>query len=49
MNTEVINQIKEVLAKYFEADDRGNLNPQYDENFSAQNAIDEIASIVNQC
>lgn len=42
-NTEVMlveDQIKAVLRKYFEG------NAEYDPNFSAQDAIDEISAIV---
>lgn len=39
-------QIKEVLRKYFEEDDHGNKNEDYDDTFSAQDAIDEIHDIV---
>ena len=39
-------EIKDVLRKYFECDDSGNKNENYDETFSAQDAIDEIHSIV---
>lgn len=40
------DQIKEVLRKYFEEDDRGHKNEDYDDTFSAQDAIDEIHDIV---
>ena len=39
-------QIREVLKKYFEFDDSGNKNEDYDETFAAQDAIDEIHDIV---
>ena len=39
-------QIKDVLRKYFEEDDHGNKNEDYDETFAAQDAIDEIHDIV---
>lgn len=48
VNNDVINQIKKVLSKYFEVDECGNPNKDYDECFSAQDAIDEIRDIVNQ-
>lgn len=38
--------IKAVLRRYFEVDDNGNPNPTFDENFTAQDAIDEIHGIV---
>lgn len=41
-----IEQIKEVLRRYFECDDSGNPNPDFDDCMSAQDAIDEIHSIV---
>ena len=39
-------QIKEVLRKYFEEDDHGHENEDYDDTFSAQDAIDEIHDII---
>lgn len=41
-----ISKIKAVLRKYFEVDDSGVDNAEYDPNFSAQDAIDEIHEIV---
>ena len=41
-----LDKIRAVLRKYFEADDNGNLNPEYDENFEPQSAIDAIHEIV---
>ena len=43
-----IEQIKNVLRKYFEYDDNGNPNEEYDPNFSANDAIDEIHQIVEK-
>lgn len=45
-NESIAEQIKSVLKRYFEADENGNPNPEYDEYFSAQDALDEIAAIV---
>ena len=39
-------QIQEVLRRYFEEDDNGHKNEEYDPNFSAQDAIDEIKDII---
>lgn len=39
-------KIREILRRYFECNDRDERNPQYDENYSAQNAIDDIHEIV---
>ena len=39
-------QIKGVLRRYFECDDSGSPNKEYDETYSAQDAIDEIHKIV---
>ena len=38
--------IREVLRKYFEKRSNGEPSKEYDPNFSAQDAIDEIAEIV---
>ena len=38
--------IRAVLRKYFEERSNGDLSKDYDPNFSAQDAIDEIANIV---
>lgn len=35
-----------VLKKYFECDDNGNQNPEFDDCFTAQAAIDEIHDII---
>lgn len=48
MQSVQIHQIKEVLKKYFECDDKGKPNESYDETFSAQDAIDEIHDIVGE-
>lgn len=43
---DVADKIKAVLRRYFERDDGGRPNPDYDETFEAQSAIDEIHGIV---
>ena len=43
-----IEQIKNVLRKYFEYDDNGNPNEEYDPNFSANDAIEEIHQIAGK-
>lgn len=40
------NRIKAVLRRYFEADDDGNPNPEYDAYFEPQAALDEIKEAV---
>lgn len=35
-----------VLRRYYQADDRGNLNPEYAETFSAADAITAIHELV---
>lgn len=44
--TAKIEKIKAVLRRYFEVNDDGDDNPEYDENFTSQLAIDEIHDIV---
>ena len=44
MKQNVIN----VLKKYFEYDDNGNPNEEYDPNFLAEDAINEIHDIVGK-
>ena len=41
-----IERIKNVLRRYFEADDNGEVSKTYDEHFSASDAINEIHKIV---
>ena len=41
-----IETIKNVLRRYFDYDDNGNPTKEFDENFTAQDAIDEIHDIV---
>ena len=43
-----IERIKNVLRRYFETDDNGEVSKTYDENFSAEEAIDEIHKIVGK-
>ena len=40
------NNIKAVLRRYFETNDNGDPTPSFDENFTAQDAIDEIHNII---
>lgn len=37
-----------VLKKYFECDDNGDPNPEHDDCFTAQDAIDEIHDIIGE-
>ena len=39
-------QIAKVLRKYFEVDDSGNPNPEFNDCYSAEDAIDDIHSII---
>lgn len=41
-----IELIKDVLRSYFECDDAGNPNPGFDDDMTAQDALDEIREIV---
>lgn len=41
-------EIRHVLRRYFEANDNGDPNPEYDENFEPQAAIDAIHEIVGK-
>lgn len=40
------NKIKAVLRRYLPTDDNGNPNPEFDDNFTSEQAIDEIYDIV---
>lgn len=40
------SQVADVLRKYFICDDNYNHNEAYDENFSAEDAIDAIHKII---
>lgn len=41
-----LEKIRNVLRRYFETDDNDNPNKEYDENYCAQAAINDIHSIV---
>ena len=41
-----IEKIKAVLRRYFEMNDNGDVNPEYDKHLTSQLAIDEIHNIV---
>lgn len=43
---EKIDRVKAILRKYFDTNDEGETNPEYDEDYSAQDAIDDIHDIV---
>jgi hypothetical protein len=43
-----IEKIKNVLRKYFEYDDHGNPNEEYDPDMYPQDALDEIHEIVGK-
>ena len=40
------NKIKTVLRHYLPTDDNGNSNPEFDDSFTSEQAIDEIYDIV---
>lgn len=40
------NKIKAVLRRHLPTDDNGNPNPEFDDCFTAEEAIDEIYDIV---
>jgi hypothetical protein len=40
------NKIKDVLRRYFETDDDGEPNKEFDDGYTAQQAIDDIHDIV---
>lgn len=44
----MINDIRKVLAKYFEEHSNGAPSETYDSYFSAQDAIDEIVDIIGE-
>ena len=48
MNKDIENEIVRVIRKYFEYDDRGNPNDEYDPDFSATDAIDAIHDIIGK-
>lgn len=43
-----VERVVKVLRKYFNCDDDGNLNREFDGLFTAQDALDEIHSIVGK-
>ena len=47
-DTDTINKIRKVLAKYFEEHSNGTPSETYLSYFSAQDAIDEIADLVGE-
>lgn len=40
------NKIKRILRRYFDVNDNGDPNPEFDEYYTAQNALDDIHGIV---
>ena len=42
------NKIKGVLRRYFETDDSGNDNKEFDDSYTAQDAIDDIHDIIGE-
>lgn len=47
-DNDLAEKIRQVLRRYFEANDNGDPNPEFDENFVAQAAIDAIHEIVGK-
>ena len=47
-NNDIKSKIVTVLRRYFEWNDTGDPNSEYDANFSAQDAIEEIHDIVGE-
>lgn len=45
---ELKDKIRAVLRRYFECNDNGDENPEFDEYFSAEDAIDEIHDIIGE-
>ena len=45
-NNTLKNKIKAVLRRYLPTDDNGNPNSEFDDNFTSEQAIDEIYDIV---
>lgn len=41
-------RITEVLRRYFDTDDNGDPNPEFDDCFTAEEAIDEIHDIIGE-
>lgn len=44
--TSIVARIHDVFRRYFSGDDKGDPNPQFDDYFDAETAIDEIHDIV---
>ena len=42
------DKIADILRKYFEYDDNGNPNDNYDPNYSAEDAIDDIHELIGK-
>lgn len=40
--------IQKILLKYFDTNDAGEVSPLYDEDYSAQEAIDDIHDLVGE-
>lgn len=45
-SVDISSKIKNVLRRYFEADDNGNDNKEFDDSYTAEAAIDDIHEIV---
>lgn len=43
-----LDEIRAVLRRYFETNDNGDSNPEFDEYFSAEEAIDKIHDIIGE-
>lgn len=42
------NKIKGVLRRYFETDDNGDDNEEFDDSYTAEQAIDDIHDIIGE-
>ena len=47
MKNQAIGEIRDVFRRYFEFDEKGGRSPQYDPAYSAQNALDDIRTIID--
>ena len=47
-SSELADSIRKVLSRYFENHSNGTPSDDYDDNFSAQDALDEITSLIGE-
>ena len=41
-----VDEIRRLLRRYFECNDNGDPNPEYDSNYTAQNFVDDIHDLI---